>query len=415
MKIASSTPDGARFPIFLFLTYGLFCAVFFGYITAKIIFVPDGPSHEFGAHINFAMQMINERRILTPHFLYQLLTIAHYALIEPLNFGSRLLVAQDTFIRFDWALAGFVAITEVYIAISISIAWWYIQYFKEFNGFRHDKLALLAAFGVSIASPIFIFSYFDGLFYLGYIVPSTIYIIPTQVLLKLSSFWLFVLSASLFNKSSGKITVIFIGLVLLNGLSKPNWLIVMVPTLFLVAMYKVYARQYINWKAVFFISISAVAVLGWQYYFKFIDPAAPIYKSNIIITAPFEVWRHYSNFVYLKIILSIVFPLYVLFLYLRQSQKDFYLIYAWLLFTVGIIYTGFLGESGPNLWAGNFIWSGEIACFALFISSTAFFFKNIFVPNKFNNLASCIGIILFFAHVLCGIIYYVRSGWYSYE
>jgi hypothetical protein len=162
---------------------------------------------------------------------------------------------------------------------------------------------------------------------------------------------------------------------------------------------------------------SGLAVLSWQYYFKFADPASPMYQSSITLTAPFEVWSYYSDYIALKFVLSSLFPLYVAIIFWRSTASDVLSKYAWILYIIGLAYTGFLAESAANSaikYAGNFIWSGQIANFLLFVSTAKLFFsKTSFCPWQVNK-KMLFGLLIFMLHAIAGLIYYIRSFSFNY-
>ena len=390
----------------------LFSAIFFGAITYRIILVPNGPYHEFEDHILFAVQMTQEGRVTMPHFLFHFLAIIHHYLLGFLNLPTYQITdvtGANKTINYDWGFSAFIVMLEVYIGIVLLLFYHLKSRFKN-NIKNFENAAFLVAFGISICCPIFLLAPIDGKFYLGYITPSTIYIIPTQVLLKLPSLALFLLTPLCFTKGRDNVKFLFgiAALVILSGLAKPNWLMVMIPSLAIVSAVNFLKNRYVSWKALSSILVSSAIVLGWQYYFKFVDATSPVYKSEIIITAPFEVWAYHSDFLFIKIILSILFPLYITIFFWRTVKSDFLFSYGWLLFLIGLIYTGFFGES-TALWSGNFIWSGQIACFMLFVSAASLFFSTCLIEYQKDKAKVIIGIVLFCAHVVFGLIYYFRS------
>ena len=394
---------------FKLLIFIIFSILFFGAITYKTILVPNGPYDEFAPHILFAVKMAEEGRVVLPHFLFQLLTIIHHYILGFLKLPTYQIAGETGTINYDWGFSAFIVMLEIYIGILLLLVYYLKLRFKN-NIKNFENAAYFVAFGISICTPLFLLAPVDGKFYLGYITPSTIYIIPTQVLLKLPSLALFLLSPLFFTKSkyNAKFLLAIVPLVFLSGLAKPNWLLVMLPALGIIALIMLLKNYYINWRALILTVISSVAVLGWQYYFKFVDATAPIYKSSIIITAPFEVWGHHSDFILMKIVLSVLFPLYVTISFWGHVKDDFHVKYAWLLFSIGLIYTGFLGESA-NLLSGNFVWCGQIANFMLFVAAAAMFFSKYPVEYQKDKRKVIIGFTLFCAHVVFGLIYYFRS------
>lgn len=137
------------------------------------------------------------------------------------------------------------------------------------------------------------------------------------------------------------------------------------------------------------------------------DVTSHIYESKIILTEPFEVWSYYSDFLLIKIILSLIFPLYMTLFFWKTVKNDFLFSYGWLLFLISLIYTGFLGESGIYKLAGNFVWCSQIACFMLFVSAASLFFSKCIIDCQNNKII--IGLAIFCTHIICGLIYYFRA------
>jgi hypothetical protein len=388
----------------------IFSALFFGAVTYKIILVSNGPVHEYDDHILAAVKMAQEKQVTLPHFLFQLLIITHHYLLSFFNLPTYQITGINRTINYDWGFAALIVMIEVYVGIEILLAY-HLKLILRNNVKNFENIAYFVAFGISICTPVFLLAPIDGKYYLGYITPSTIYIISSQVLLKLPSLALFLLSPFYFTKNNDnrKILLAMAFLVVLSGLAKPNWLLVMLPSLAIISLINLIKRDYINWYALSVTLIFSVIVLGWQYYFTFTHYSSSVYKSEIILTEPFEVFRYYTDFVFIKIILSILFPLYITIFFWNTIKDDFLFSYGWLLFLIGLIYAGFVGEAFPYKFAGNFCWSGQIACFMLFVSAASVFFSKCLIEYQKNKQTVIIGLILFCTHVICGLIYYFRS------
>lgn len=384
-------------------------AVAFGSLTAVMVLTPDGPIHEYDAHIDFAMRSFLDGETRTPHFLYQWLTIAHHLLLAPFGLSEAVIAGTNQPLRTDWAIAGLVAIVGVYVALALSMAWWLSAGFRRRSGYD-GPAGFILAFCLGIVAPVFVLAGLDDRYYLGYIPPSTIYIIPTQVLLKLTTFWLFALAVYAFRDQVSPARIALICLVaVLCTLSKPNGIMVLLPALWIVAIWAWRDGQRVNLRVMAAVTVASVAVLAWQYHFKFVDPTSPIYESSIVLTRPFDFYRHHSDYVPLKLLLSVLFPLYVLIVYRRTAFGDFQVRLASTAFLLGLLMAAFLGESDGARYFGNFTWSAQIGCFLLFVATTAFFFGTAVVGQKRWAPAARAGIAIFGLHVGAGLIYYVRS------
>lgn len=393
----------------------LFSALFFGAISYKLILVSGGPFQEFDAHILFAKKMAEELRPTLPHFLFQAATIIHHGVLSFVPLPTHEIIGTNDKYTYDWGFAAFLVMIETYVGIALLLFFHLIARRQVGENPVGDNSAYFVAFGLSIAAPLFFLAPLDGKYYLGYITPSSLYIIPTQVLLKLPSLALFLLTPTFFSErhfSGGKNLEYLLcvgGLVILSGLAKPNWLLVMLPALIITATSFYCRRRYVNWTALLVIFLCSIILLSWQYYFKFTDPLSPVYKSQILITSPFEVWLFFSDYIFIKLLLSLIFPIAVALLFWHDAKKDFLLLQGWLLLLIGLTYTSFFAESGEAKFAGNFFWCGYIACFMLFVSSASFIFQNWPVFYKSSKRKATAALFVFGLHVICGLIYYFRS------
>lgn len=384
-------------------------ALAFGGLTAVLILTPDGPIHEYDAHIDFAMRSWLDGETKTPHFLYQWLTIAIHEVLSPLGLSQAIIAGTNRPIQFDWAVAGLVVISAVYVVLALSLAWWLSAVFRRMSGYE-GPAGYILAFCLGIVTPVFLLAPLDGLFYLGYLPPSTVYNIPTQVLLKLTTFWLFALSVSILRDRVGVArTLLICGVAVLSALSKPNGVMVLVPALWITVLWAWHNEERVDLPALVAVTAASAAVLLWQYHFKFVDPTAPIYESSIILTRPFDFYRHHSDYVPLKLLLSLLFPLYVLIAYRRTVFGDLFVRLGFAAFVVGLLIAAFLGESGTTRYFGNFTWSAQIGCFLLFVATTAFFFGRAVLVQERRTSTAWAGIAIFALHVGAGLVYYGRS------
>jgi hypothetical protein len=393
-----------------YLTFSIF---FFGSLSYRIIFSPTLAGGEFPFHINAAEMMSNNFEIQVPHFLFHIVTIAHNKLI---TWAMRSNIFSNSYDdKWLWQFSALLVMIEIYVGILVVLVYYLNNEFTK-NGIKYPQLnSFLVSFSLCIVQPVFLFAPIDGKYYLGYLTPANIYFIPTQVLLKLPSLGLF-LSTSLFFRNKARPWIYFaIGfLAILSGLAKPNYLIDMLPAFSVLLILMWNRSNYVNWKLVLFTYSVILLLLSWQYSFKFADPSTPIYKSSIAICYPFEVWSYHSQFVFFKVFLSTLFPIYVALVYWVEIRKDTLVIYAWLLFIFGLIITAFLCETQQK-YAGNFVWSGQIANFMLFVSSAAFFFSKAKIQLWIKDFKIATGVCIFISHVMAGFVYYFRSFWFSFS
>jgi len=97
-------------------------------------------------------------------------------------------------------------------------------------------------------------------------------------------------------------------------------------------------------------------------------------------------------------------------LYFQKTRQDLSFNLAWLTFIFGAFYTYFLAES-ERVTDGNFIWSGQITLFMLFVVSAVFFLRQIYEPGKgftFSR-AAIICIVIWMLHVASGVLWYATE------
>lgn len=171
------------------------------------------------------------------------------------------------------------------------------------------------------------------------------------------------------NIRSEKITP-YILMALLSVVSiicKPNYALAFLPVFFAInAFIKIKKQQYVRGIIqTAIVIIPSITILVVQWYFTYIE--SDIYKVGAkTIIAPFLVWSNYTPHIALSLLLSILFPLYILiFLY---KKFDLYLIASWLVFLVAILTASIFAEM-PNWGAGNYFWGAIASSYILFVFS----------------------------------------------
>lgn len=408
-SIGPGTVAEPRIQIGKLALFAIFLAMFFGAITFRAIHHDTSIYSEFGFHIEKSQAMAREGRILEPHFLFHVLTIAAHDVIT-LGRAADSEPTPSPEVFDSWAAAALIVITAAYAATTLLL----------YSALRRIKASvngsITLAFCLSIVAPLFLLAPIDGWYYLGYLSPSTIYIIPTQVLLKLTTLALFLLTCRAMKDRLGAPTYILLALlVVANGLAKPNYLIIMGPALITLAAMEFSKGRPLDMRLVAASILPAIAVLAWQYHFKFVNTHGLIYESSIILTTPFEVWGHHSDYVPLKFLLSSAFPIYVAVAYWNRLKADISLKFAWLLYFYGLLFTAFVAESGFARYAGNFVWSGQIANFVLFVASALTFFSIDRTGQATTKHRYAVGVAILSLHVLAGLFYYFRNFIYAFR
>ena len=155
-------------------------------------------------------------------------------------------------------------------------------------------------------------------------------------------------------------------LVVLSVLVKPNFIMAFLPALSALAVLH-WRRTDWRWFGLSF-AVPAVAVLGWQYYVAYTLNT----EGAGVILAPLHVIRlHVSAGLATlgwRLAASVLFPLAAVACF-PSVRADRRVQLGWATFLVGAA-IGYLLAEGDRAAAGNFLWSGQLAAFALFAAST---------------------------------------------
>lgn len=191
-------------------------------------------------------------------------------------------------------------------------------------------------------------------------------------------------------------------MIILSGLAKPTYLLIMLPAI--VLLYICGYRE-IDKRHFFALCFTNFLMLLWMWLFVYVFRDGNGYSSRIDIGLFKYAFLREPNYftIFLKLALSIAFPLYVL--ACNHGTKDFQYIYAWVLFMFAYLFFALFHEM-PNIADGNFGWSAMTATFLLFVVSF-----RVFVENFSMNMRSYCGAALLGLHVASGLVYHVRIIW----
>jgi hypothetical protein len=370
---------------------------------------------DISQHARWAAQMWESRLLLMPHFLYHLIVI----LIQP--FVSFIIqTSVPSYANHSYELAGTVVVILSHILLA-SVLYIFLRSSLDQPGRASALCRVSLTLGLMLVWPITLFAIFDQHLYFGYIGVNT-YHSPTQILLKPLALLLFLCVVSVFtsernSKWSWSALALLASLVIVSTLAKPVYIICLLPGLGLYTLYAVFTKQTIRWHLLIGgIWIPGLVVLAWQYLFTYIfDPLTA--GDSRIIFEPFAFYKIHNttDFIIFKIALSILFPLSVVVFYFRQVLAHTALKLAWSVASIGIFYSYFLAEDGPRYASGNFLWSGQITVFILFVISLLFLIdqnREVFDrwlvqkqrPQWKGPLLICL--LMFGLHVANGILWY---------
>ncbi|SNB46658.1 hypothetical protein [Geobacter sp. DSM 9736] len=365
---------------------------------AAILFAPVlsrmvGHAYDYIVHTELAAVMLTKREVITPHFLFQALALAvHLVFPAPLDWTAFFVVLAST------------SATAAIIFISL----------------RHEGAAPVMAGVISatllLSAPVTLLALLDGHLYLGYIA-TNVFHNPTILLLKPLALLSFMFMTRAFDGvERARLSSILLcaGITVACVLSKPSFTICILPAaVLMMGLSRLNNRTFDSRLIWFGILLPAAVLLIAQYWFTYSqDQISGVYEGkSTIVLAPFAVMSVYSSWLLPKFILSLLFPLAVLLLHLKEAVSDRRLLLAWLAFAFGGGFTYLLAESGPRMYQGNFVWSGQITLFVLFICSALFLLRHYGGSAREQErrwrLLVCQALLLL--HAASGIIFYISE------
>jgi hypothetical protein len=189
-------------------------------------------------------------------------------------------------------------------------------------------------------------------------------------------------------------------LIVLSVITKPNYILAMLPVFALFFLYAAVVRQGLGLLRtsghLIVMLVPALAVLVIQYVLTFGSSEA----TTHIILAPLQVWQKYSPHPAISFVLSAAFPLAFAALYRERWNTRF--LYAWAVFGVAALQAVLLAEEGARFHAGNFFWGANMALYVLFLVTADLFFRSPFTARAAPVL------MLFLLHLASGLYVFAR-------
>lgn len=322
-----------------------------------------------------------------PHFLYQSLLIFFKGLLPGQNFP----------------LAAAVIITFSYLVLGLTLYILFYHLLPNFHPKKRVMSAIILTVIIMLVAPINLLTRNAQNQYFGYIAIQS-YHNPTVILLRPLALWLFLFAVRVFRDKPTSVSLVLLctAIAMLLSITKPNYGIAILPALALLTLVALYRKKPIDWRLLLVgIVVPIVTVIIWQYFY---------YRSQGIggfSIAPFQVMNFLSPIpgsLLPKFLLSCAFPLCVFVLYFKTVTLDIALRLAWIAFMFGVFYTYFLMDA--LVWqAGNFIWSGEITLFLLFVTSTFFVLRQYLATRKWTWQLTICAVVLTF-HLISGLAFY---------
>lgn len=135
-------------------------------------------------------------------------------------------------------------------------------------------------------------------------------------------------------------------------------------------------------------------------------------EGRFIITKFLEVWKLHSDNVALSLVLSLLFPIYMIMINPNYFWKSDLGLLATTCFLVSLPEAAFFGESGIKFSNGNFFWSMMSAMLLLFLTCTLRLLQleQTQTELKIQKMLVSIGWLLFFLHSLFGILIFFSDS-----
>lgn len=195
----------------------------------------------------------------------------------------------------------------------------------------------------------------------------------------------------------------------LSILIKPSFHIAFLPATGILVLYAAYRRRTVDWWLFLGgIAIPSTAVLLWQFSVSFAggDTSGIAPLEVVLSLARYEEARLLVSYrILVAVVVSLLFPAVVAYLYWREGAKSAFFRMSWLTLAFGLFYAYFWKETEEAFSAGNFFQSAHIAVFVLYVSSAFLLLKQ---PRSIQQDAAWE---IFGIHVLAGTFYtLIASG-----
>ena len=326
---------------------------------------------DFPFHLRSAEQFAATGQITVPHFLLQV------------TLGS--LYATGGFPTIE--VAGLVFFYVVHVLTAIAVLWFVA------GASRHPAslaASVVLAVSVLMSGPLLPRGVEPDMFLSGYF-PVNAYHNPTLLVAKplLVLFFASALAAlTRTGRPSRRELTASVVVSALVGLAKPNYLGCLVPLLSIIVCVRLWGKRPVCWRRASFVIGAAVLTLGASYVLYRSDRLG--FESGVIF-APFAVMGLYTSAdpasLAGKLLASIVFPLVAVAMWPAASWRSASMRLAWGAFAIALFFSYLIAESGPRLGDGNFVWSGHMAAFVLFVVSAGFVREELARERSWPGLA----------------------------
>lgn len=369
---------------------------------------------DYPDHLEFAVELAENGFVIAlPHTLFAksvviLRTLLPFTLVIRLGENVRAIVLNHSY-----EITALLVMAAAYFFTAF-VVW--KRAFQEISERGFKKIHLWSAIATTVlmfVGPIFFFTY-PGRQYLGYFSANPFHN-PTFILLKpLALLWFYIAAENLFKKSGLKLILITALIVFLASSAKPSFTLTFLPAIALVWLC-FYTKKFkqLNWPLLIWgMGVVAVLVLSTQYLVSYTAAGLDASVEKFVLT-PFKTLKSYSSSDFeipLKIVMSVVFPLYVTVDYWKKVKGNLIFQLGWMNFLVGLVMTLLFSEE-TRYAHGNFLWGPMTGIFILFVVTVIHYFSELAqkLELKSARWGDWVPALLLALHLVCGLLYYVNA------
>jgi hypothetical protein len=260
------------------------------------------------------------------------------------------------------ATAGIIVISLVHL-LTVLVIHWFLCREAGLASLR----TILATTTLLIVAPIVPPPFNPSVYLMGYFTPNP-YHNATFITSKPFCLLLLLAVAAVFRPNAGRrVLVLQIVAVLLAAISKPNYIVCVVPAALVFALWRRWRHQPVRWSAVAILTLTAaiVVVVAERVYGAVGEASGPV------ILAPFAVLRFHTDIglsLAAKLLASIAFPLALVAMWpMLLRRPELWL--AWTAATIGLGQGYLLAEAGPRIDHANLLVGASQAVFVLMVVS----------------------------------------------
>jgi hypothetical protein len=356
----------------------------------RIVYPTD---NDYSTHVLYTQQMLDKKYEDVPDInlghpgLQLLLAGIHLLTFKKLGLYGSLIVVQT--------------LTQALTALILYFFW-----FEGDEGRGNNWIRAFWSATLTIVAPVMLLAFMDKKYYFGYIGLAN-YHNPTIHLLRPFALLSFILAARAVRQAHSTKLLVLVSslLIVLSALIKPSYAVIILPGLGLVTLLRLYKKEPLDWTMLILgFALPAGLVLLAQWIFTYILESG----GGAIGFHPFEVESAFSDYLFLKFLLSALFPLSVLFIRYRDFMREPELQLAWFTFIIGAAQLYLLAEEGDRFYHGNFRWGAQISLFLLFAVSVRQILRLESITGLMRRSDKLIFYGTYLAHLAAGVAYYIH-------